>query len=73
MYLICSDGLTDMLTQEEIRDVIDGTPFDGLTEKLLEMALANGGHDNTTIVACRISRSGGWSLSRLWRRNREEA
>lgn len=49
-YLICSDGLTNMLEDEQIRRILDhGEPEQVLAE-LLEAALAQGGTDNITAV-----------------------
>lgn len=49
--LLCSDGLTDMLSEEEIEDILKRDQK--LTEKadtLVNTALQNGGKDNVTIV-----------------------
>lgn len=51
LYLICSDGLTDMATDEMIATVLSGS--DSLKKKagqLIELALAGGGKDNVTVV-----------------------
>ena len=50
MYLLCSDGLTDMLEESEIAEILAGnTPEDALA-RLLARALEEGGNDNITIV-----------------------
>lgn len=54
VYLICSDGLTDMVPEEEIAKLIKHTPVDKLCKKLLRRALDEGGVDNVTVVACKI-------------------
>lgn len=49
ILLLCSDGLTDMCTDEEIQIVLssdDETP----AKSLVEMAMKNGGEDNVTCV-----------------------
>lgn len=43
IYLICSDGLTDMVTFEEIQSVLSTTKFENISNVLLERALVNGG------------------------------
>lgn len=54
-YLICSDGLTDMLSDGEIADVLSReNSVTETVEILLERALKKGGRDNTTIVLCEI-------------------
>lgn len=64
IYLICSDGLTDMVTNEEITEVlVSKTIGEGITV-LLDKALCKGGRDNITIVLCKIGRE----FSRLSKR-----
>lgn len=58
-YLICSDGLTDMLSDEEIGESLlgcRGTEADLVrkVEQLRDAALANGGRDNITVQVIRI-------------------
>ncbi len=50
-YLLCSDGLTDMLTDVEIEMILN-TNWDlkKKTETLMEQALRNGGKDNITVL-----------------------
>ena len=51
VYLICSDGLTDMLTADEVEDILDKTPDPaGAAEALVAAANARGGEDNITVV-----------------------
>ena len=55
-YLICSDGVTDMLSDEEIREILGkNSTAEEKVEELLEMALAKGGRDNVTMVLAQIS------------------
>lgn len=57
-YLVCSDGLTDMLTDGEIADIFSRElPVKETVEILLERALLKGGRDNVTIVLCEINKS----------------
>jgi len=54
-FLICSDGLTDMVSQEDIFAMMsEGLSTAALVEKLIATALANGGKDNTTVIAVKI-------------------
>ena len=56
-YLICSDGLTDMLGEEEIESIIiENSDVKVCVENLLENALSRGGRDNITIILCKIKR-----------------
>lgn len=55
MYLICSDGLTDMLTNFEICDILlSGEDASSCVEALLSSALEHGGRDNITVTVCKI-------------------
>lgn len=67
-YLICSDGLTDMLGTDEIGNIMGGTDLPGLTQRLLDSALTAGGRDNISIIACKIERDHGKLLSGLFKR-----
>ncbi|MFA9375132.1 MAG: Stp1/IreP family PP2C-type Ser/Thr phosphatase [Lachnotalea sp.] len=51
MILMCSDGLTNMIEDEEIRQIIETqkTP-EQKAEKLVEKANSNGGKDNIAVV-----------------------
>lgn len=55
-YLLCSDGLTDMVRQEDISKVLRTVAFSDMADSLLELALENGGRDNITILLCRTQR-----------------
>lgn len=49
--LMCSDGLTNMVEDEEIRTIILGQrDIAEIAEKLIETANKNGGKDNVTVV-----------------------
>lgn len=48
--LICSDGLTDMVTDEEINNIMAIHPTNQLVERLTTAALNQGGQDNITMV-----------------------
>lgn len=51
MILMCSDGLTNMVRDEEIRQIILGQrDIVEKAEKLVETANKNGGRDNITVV-----------------------
>lgn len=54
-YLLCSDGLTDMVSPDEIADILETKR--ALTEcskLLLESALEHGGKDNITMILFRV-------------------
>lgn len=55
-YLLCSDGLTDMLTNIEIDAIMESTfDVEKCAEKLVDAALEKGGRDNITVIVCRVS------------------
>lgn len=54
-YLLCSDGLTDMLTNLEIDGIMSSTESaEDCVKKLIDAALEKGGKDNVTAIVCRI-------------------
>lgn len=54
-FLICSDGITDMLSDAEIAAVLSQNPdVQNCTAALLDAALENGGRDNITVIVCRV-------------------
>lgn len=67
IFLICSDGLTDMVTQDEIIHILTEKNFEEVNETLLNKALANGGKDNITIILCKIERNRSWFCKQLFK------
>src|SRR5699024_7286936 len=49
-WLLCSDGLTSMVSDAEIAAALSGAPLADAADRLLEQALARGGTDNITLV-----------------------
>ena len=55
MLLLCSDGLSGEVTDEEIcRDILAGGTPEEMTDRLLAKALERGAPDNVTIVLFRV-------------------
>jgi serine/threonine protein phosphatase PrpC len=56
LFLLCSDGLSDMLTEEEIADALEGAGRDpkAAGAALVEAANSRGGDDNITVVLFEI-------------------
>jgi serine/threonine protein phosphatase PrpC len=52
--LICSDGLTVHVSDEEIKEAIIGARPEAAVQQLLDLALERGGKDNITIVVAGI-------------------
>jgi protein phosphatase len=55
VLLLCSDGLTGMVSEERIAKVLAGAPtLEQAGNQLIDEANAAGGRDNITVVACRL-------------------
>jgi protein phosphatase len=55
--LLCSDGITKHVSDEEIRDALRRcTHADVTAKELLQLALDRGGTDNTTVLVGRLNR-----------------
>jgi protein phosphatase len=55
LFLLCSDGLSGMVTDEEMLEIVRSTPdLDQATQKLIDRANEHGGVDNITVVLCRV-------------------
>ena len=54
VFLLCSDGLSGMVPDPQIQEVLGGLPdLDAASAKLIEMANAAGGNDNITCILTR--------------------
>lgn len=53
-YLICSDGLTDMLTNDEIKELLEKHSIEEAAPNLISRALENRGKDNVTVILLEI-------------------
>lgn len=55
-YLICSDGVTDMLSEPEIKNLMEMKKETGeIVEEILNRSLKGGGRDNITMVLCEVT------------------
>lgn len=65
IYLLCSDGLNDMITDEEIHLTVKefSDNLDRAAEQLIAKAKNNGGKDNVSVILVRTSVSSG---SKSW-------
>jgi len=50
-FLLCSDGLSNLVDNEEIRDALAHDDLSQVPEMLIELANSRGGDDNITVVA----------------------
>jgi PPM family protein phosphatase len=52
--LLCSDGLTDLVRDEEILEIFEQNPLDEAGQMLVDLANARGGHDNITLISVQM-------------------
>jgi protein phosphatase len=56
IFLLCSDGLSDMIMDDQIRDILcSDSDIHRKVEELIETAKAAGGSDNITVVLAAIT------------------
>ena len=73
IYLLCSDGLNDMVEDEEIGSAVQmlSSNLELAASQLVEMANDNGGRDNVSVILVKIVRefpadTSWWSKSKTW-------
>lgn len=54
LWLVCSDGLYNMVSDDEILETLMELDDEKAADKLLELALEHGGTDNVSFVLCRV-------------------
>jgi protein phosphatase len=54
--LLCSDGLTDVVTDEEILAIATGEPVTDAAPRLIDLAKRNGSNDNISVVLGHVAR-----------------
>jgi serine/threonine protein phosphatase PrpC len=52
--LLCSDGLSDVVADQEIAAALDGTTRDVAAQRLVALALRAGGRDNVSVVVADV-------------------
>jgi serine/threonine protein phosphatase PrpC len=57
-YLICSDGLSDLLDRTTMEQLLESDDDVASTEALFEAAMARGGNDNVSLILVRLDRCG---------------
>jgi len=50
VFVLCSDGLANMVEDDEIREVVVNTSFENAPQKLIDLANERGGDDNITVI-----------------------
>jgi len=56
IYLLCSDGLTDMVDTDVVHGIVDEQrkTLDVAATQLIELANQNGGRDNISVILARV-------------------
>jgi PPM family protein phosphatase len=54
VFILASDGLTDVVSEAMIERCVQDAPREGLAERLVGLALAAGAQDNVTVVALSV-------------------
>ena len=63
LYLLCSDGLTDVVSLNDMEKIIRaGKDVQGRADELMRLAMVGGGIDNTTIIMCELRKTR-WNLN----------
>lgn len=57
-YLLCSDGLSDMVDDDVIESVLAAETIDFAATELVRLALEAGGYDNVTVVIAEMTETG---------------
>lgn len=59
VFLLCSDGLTSMIREDQVRDILrNSESLKSAVDKLIEEANRAGGRDNITVVSFRLGGDG---------------
>jgi PPM family protein phosphatase len=56
-FLLCSDGLSDLVADEEIRHAVESAEAAQSCARLIALARERGGHDNITVALLSLGRS----------------
>lgn len=66
LYLLCSDGLTDMVDDDEIHSILDslGVNLQLAANQLVHAANDNGGNDNISVILVKVL--GSFSTTQHW-------
>ena len=69
-YLLCSDGVTDMLSDSEIEAILSqDMKIPEIVNHLLKNVLQKGGRDNVTIVLCEVQKLDTVRRMKEWMKN----
>lgn len=57
LFMMCSDGLTNHVEDDEMRDLLVERPFQQVAQDLVRLACERGGDDNITAVIARVDQA----------------
>ncbi len=60
IFLLCSDGLTRVVPDDQIAGILDNEDIDQAVRSLMDAALTGGSRDNVTVVVVRCMAAAGW-------------
>jgi PPM family protein phosphatase len=52
-FVLCSDGLANMVEDREMREIVQSSPLDQAPKRLIDLANERGGDDNITVIVVR--------------------
>ncbi|MBR4359609.1 MAG: Stp1/IreP family PP2C-type Ser/Thr phosphatase [Clostridia bacterium] len=55
LYLICSDGLTEYVSDPALQEILSGASMEEAADTLLRLALDGGGRDNVSLVLAEVT------------------
>ena len=55
IFLLCSDGLSGLVPDQKISEIISNNSTNKVADKCVEQALANGGDDNVTVMVVSVA------------------
>jgi PPM family protein phosphatase len=72
IYILCSDGLYNFVSDTEILDVVRQNPLDDANQILINLANRRGGTDNITVIVVSVGEFGGRRRGSEYRKARTE-
>ncbi|HUQ01414.1 MAG TPA: PP2C family serine/threonine-protein phosphatase [Kofleriaceae bacterium] len=57
-FLLCSDGVTNEVSDEELKETLTGSPPRAACETMISLANERGGRDNSTVIVADLSGEG---------------
>ena len=64
-FLLCSDGLSGVLTEKEIKSLIKGKKREDAISALIDATYINGAPDNVTVVIADVVESAETELTKI--------